>query len=85
MTYKGYTIEAETCPWAIKYSGVIKFFIDSEKVMNADTVKEAKDQIDEILGEEESVKVTYTKDTKRLLLHKKVNGLIFLTPIPFII
>lgn len=85
MTYKGYTIEAETCPWAIKYSGVIKYFIDSEKVMNADTVEEAKDQIDEILGEVEPVKATFAANTGRLLLHKKVNGLIFLTPIPFII
>ncbi len=35
--------------------------------------------------ESEPVKATFAANTGRLLLHKKVNGLIFLTPIPFII
>jgi hypothetical protein len=49
MIYKGYTIEPEDHPWAKKYCGPIKFYIDSEKVLNADSVEEAKELIDEKL------------------------------------
>jgi hypothetical protein len=46
MIYKGFTIEEETEPWAIKYSGKIKFYRDSEKVYNADSKEEAIEVVD---------------------------------------
>lgn len=94
MTYRGYTIEEsehlyKPCFDFYPTAEGIDCDFDGERyrsnVKSADTLEEAKSEIDEILGEVEPVKATFTANTGRLLLHKKVNGLIFLTPIPFII
>ncbi len=47
MTYKGYTIEKETDPWAIKYGMFYRFFKD-EKLHSAKSIEEAKQEIDEL-------------------------------------
>jgi hypothetical protein len=49
--YHGYTIEEETNPWRIKYGGPVRYSTDSENVLNAKTIEEAKEQIDETINE----------------------------------
>jgi hypothetical protein len=46
IEYKGYIIETETDPWALKYCGKFKYYSD-EKIRSADSVEEAKQLIDE--------------------------------------
>lgn len=47
MKYRGYTIEIETDPWAIKYGYFFKFYKD-EIIHPATTLEEAKQEIDEL-------------------------------------
>jgi len=47
MKYKGYTIEKETEPWAIKSKGFYRYG-DDEKLRHAETIEEAKYEIDEL-------------------------------------
>ena len=59
MTYKGYTIEPETDPWAIKAGGPIRFYPGDlmeadwtgdgwqSNVSSAESIEDAKRQIDE--------------------------------------
>lgn len=44
--YKGYVIENEDEPWAIKYNMPIKFYND-EHIHHAESVEDAKEKIDE--------------------------------------
>ena len=48
--YKGYIIEPEPEPWARKYNRKFRFFIDHEKIRHAETIEEAKDEIDELVN-----------------------------------
>ena len=48
MKYKGNIIEGETDPWPLKYGLNFKFYHpDGEVIHTADTLKDAKDRIDE--------------------------------------
>jgi hypothetical protein len=47
MEYRGYKIEPETDPWAIKYGYFFKFYRD-EKIHPAKSIEEAKEEIDEL-------------------------------------
>jgi hypothetical protein len=51
IQYKGYTIEQETEPWAVKYNRNFKFYPTDEGVdgnfQHAETLEEAKDEISE--------------------------------------
>lgn len=51
IQYKGYTIEQETEPWAVKYNRNFKFYPTDEGVdgnfQHAETLDEAKDEISE--------------------------------------
>jgi hypothetical protein len=47
MEYRGYKIEPDTDPWAIKYGYFFKFYRD-EKIHPAKSIKEAKQEIDEL-------------------------------------
>jgi len=51
IQYKGYTIEEEADPWAIKYGWNYRFFCD-EVLHGAKTIEEAKMEIDELTEEE---------------------------------
>jgi hypothetical protein len=50
--YKGFTIEKETEPWAIKFGWNFRFYRD-ENLRGGKTVLECKDQIDELTIDEE--------------------------------
>jgi hypothetical protein len=45
MQYKGYTIEGETDPWAIKFGYLFRFYRD-ERIHPAKSIEEAKEEID---------------------------------------
>jgi hypothetical protein len=45
ITYKQYTIEEETEPWAIKYGWNYKVSLSGEFCFNADSIEEAKEEI----------------------------------------
>jgi hypothetical protein len=47
MIYKGFTIEEETEPWAIKYKQFFKYYRDPEGTQWAETIEEAKEMIDD--------------------------------------
>ena len=47
MTYKSFTIEPETDPWALKYGMNFRYFRD-ENVYSAKTIGDAMNEIDEI-------------------------------------
>jgi len=47
IIYKGYTIVKETEPWAIKFKNFYRFG-DDEKPRWAETIEEAKEEIDEL-------------------------------------
>lgn len=49
MTYKSFTIEPETDPWALKYGYNFRFFQD-ENIRGAKTMLDAMEEIDEITG-----------------------------------
>lgn len=51
MEYKGYKIEPETEPWAIKYNRFFRYFVDGERIRNGKTVEECKELIDEEIEE----------------------------------
>ena len=49
IKYKGYTIEPEDDPWAKKFGSKFKFYFKDggEVIHSAESVEDAKDQIDE--------------------------------------
>lgn len=48
MKYKGYIIEEETDPWAIKFGSKFKFsHKDGEVIHSAVSIQDAKDMIDD--------------------------------------
>lgn len=53
IIYNGYTIEPETEPWAIKYGYNFKFYagIQDEGTKGAESIEDAKNQIDELCWE----------------------------------
>lgn len=50
--YKGYIIESESEPWALKYHKNYRFYRSEEKIRHAETIEEAKDEIDELTNTE---------------------------------
>lgn len=52
IEYKGYTIQKEDDPWALKYNRNYRFFRDAEKIWHAESIKEAKEEIDERVADE---------------------------------
>lgn len=57
-THRGYTIKPETNEWEIKYSGPIAYYQNDEKVYHANTVEEAKSEIDELIISELNSDIT---------------------------
>jgi hypothetical protein len=47
--YRGYTIEKETDPWALKYGWKYKYSND-ERVHHISSIQEAVFEIDELMG-----------------------------------
>lgn len=48
ISYKGFTIEEETHPWALKYKCTHKFYNDGERVRSGYSIEDCKEQIDEL-------------------------------------
>jgi hypothetical protein len=48
--YKGYFIQTETNPWALKYGMRVRFFID-ENIQHASSFEEAREEIDERINQ----------------------------------
>lgn len=46
--YRGFFIESESEPWALKYNKNYRFYKSEEKIRHAETIEEAKDEIDEL-------------------------------------
>lgn len=47
MNYKGFQIEEEHDPWALKTGSTHRWFIDGEKVHSATSLQDAVEQINE--------------------------------------
>ena len=47
IEYKGYKIQSERDPWALKYNMNFRYFIDEEKIRHGKTIEECKQCIDE--------------------------------------
>lgn len=53
MGYKGFEIQPETEPWALKTGATYRWFIDGEKIHSATSVQDAIEQIDEEIAVQE--------------------------------
>lgn len=53
-TYKGYTIESETEPWAIIFGHIFRYYPIGESVVEGTkytaSIEEAKEEIDELIA-----------------------------------
>jgi len=53
IEYRGFKIEKDLEPWAIKFNMFYKYYRDEENIYRASTIEDAKAGIDEYVSNEE--------------------------------